>query len=143
MSKPIPGGTDKGKPISTTGREKLQIPGKPPSWKSRLGKSLLGGKAAGKSKRKGLFGSEKKKKPSLAQRFKGKIAGKARRIKKKISNSSIGKTYRAIVKTVKFVVAAVKRTAKLIAKTAVVAYTVAKVMVKSFFKAAKATGKAV
>ena len=108
-----------------------------------MGKSLLGGKTAGKSKRKGLFGSEKKKKPSLAQRIKGKIAGKARQIKKKISNSIIGKTYRAIVKTVKFVVAAVKKTAKLIAKTAVVAYTAAKFMVKSFFKAAKATGKAV
>ena len=68
---------------------------------------------------------------------------KARQLKNKISRSAIGKTYRAIAKTVKFVVKMVKGVARAVAKTAKAVWKATKFVAKTFYKAAKFTGQVV
>ena len=63
--------------------------------------------------------------------------------KRKVSRSFIGKTYRAIAKTIKFVFKVVKGAAKLVVKTALLAWAATKFASKAFYKAAKFTGKVV
>lgn len=99
------------------------------------GKSPLGGNASWKLK--------KSKKPTLIGRIKKRISSGASKLKNKVSNSFIGKTYRAVVKTVKFVFKVIKGVAKAVIATAVFAWKATKFVAKTFFKAAKLTGKAV
>ena len=83
------------------------------------------------------------RKPSLVSRIKRRISFGAKKLKNKISNSFIGKTYRAVVKTVKFVFNVIKGVAKAVIATATFAWKSAKFVTKTFFKAAKFTGKVV
>lgn len=111
----------------------------------KLGKSILPHSFGKKEKtNKGMiFKRRKLKKPGIFQKVKKKIGGGARKLKKKISSSFIGKTYRGVVKTVKFVVNVIRGVAKAVAKTIVAAWKATKFVAKTFYKAAKFTGKVV
>lgn len=100
------------------------------------GKYPFGGDSARKLKKS-------PSKPPLVSRIKKKISSGAGKLKNKISNSFIGKTYRTVVKTVKFVFKVIKGVAKAVVATAVFAWKATKFVAKTFFKAAKLTGKAV
>ena len=79
----------------------------------------------------------------MVQKIKGKIGAGASKLKQRVSNSFIGKAYRAALKAVKFVFGIVKGVAKAVVKTAVAAWKAVKFVGKTFYKAAKFTGKVV
>lgn len=117
-------------------------PAKKPSGK--LGKSMLPGVGGKKKLGRNIFGKKiTPKKPSVVSRIKGKIGSGASKLKKKISNSAIGKTYRAVAKVVKFIVKMVKGVAKAVVKTVKAAWKVTKFVAKTFYKASKFTGKVI
>ena len=92
----------------------------------------------GKKKQgKNIFGTLKK--PTIGQRIKQKLKSGTGKLKNKISNSFIGKGYRAAVKAVKFVSKIVKGIAKTVVKTVFAAWKATKFMAKTFYKAAKFT----
>ena len=130
--------------LGQLGKSRLKSDGSAPKTNGaeKLGKSLYPG-VSGKRKSKGLLGSGKKKNNSLLGRVKRRIGIKARQLKNKISRSAIGKTYRAIAKTVKFVVKMVKGVARAVAKTAKAVWKATKFVAKTFYKAAKFTGQVV
>ena len=90
---------------------------------------------------KNIFGASKK--PTIGQRVKQKLKAGAGKIKNRISNSFIGKGYRAVVKVVKIVAKIVKGVVKAIVKTVVAAWKATKFVAKTFYKAAKSTGNLV
>ena len=86
---------------------------------------------------KGLFGKPlkpklklQKKKPSAIAKIKTKMQNLGRNIKNKVSNSFIGKTYRAV-----------KAAAKMVGKVVSGVYKATKAVVKGFLKASKVAGK--
>ena len=112
------------------------------------GRKLTTGNKLGKISKKSPFGGNSAKKlkkfprkPSFLSRIKKKISFGASKLKNKISNSFIGKTYRAVVKTVKFVFKVIKGVAKAVIATVVFAWKATKFVAKTFYKAAKFTGK--
>ena len=111
--------------------------------KGGLGGSIISSKSGKQKSGRNIFGFKKSNKPSIGQRIKAKIGSGISKIKNKISNSFIGKSYRAIAKAVKFVAAVVMKTARAIKKTVVAAWKATKFVAKTFHKAAKFTGKVV
>lgn len=96
----------------------------------------------------------KPKKPTIVQRIKGKlkasgrkVAGKVRsigrRVKDRISNSFIGKTYRAISKVVVSMGKVIAKVYGAVKKTMAVAYKAVKFATKAFVAASRTVGKAV
>lgn len=78
----------------------------------------------------------------MGQRIKSKIRNKLSNVKKKISNSIIGKGFRAITKSVKFITKAIKGVVKVAIKTVKFTWNATKFIAKKFLSAAKFTGKA-
>ena len=115
----------------------------------KLGLSTIGLKQKPESKLKlNPLGKKKVKpmgsgKPSLAKRVGKKIGSVASKVKSKISNSFIGKTYRAIKKVLKFAWNVVKKVGRAIKKTVKAIYKTVKFSAKAFVKTSKFVGKAV
>ena len=104
----------------------------------KLGKSMLpkwGTRTRG-LKQTGSGRSAKLRKPTVFQRVGKRISASTIKFKNKVSTSAFGKTYRAVVKVVKFVASVVKGVAKAVVKTAKAAWKATKFMARTFYRGA-------
>lgn len=104
---------------------------------SRLGKSIV--QPSKSSPRSSPLG--RRNRNTVLQRMKRKLGVTAWRMKKGISNSFIGKTYRAISKVVKTIVGIAKKIYQAVKKTIKAAWKATKATVKAFWGASKLVGR--
>lgn len=104
---------------------------------SRLGKSIV--QPSKSSPRSSPLG--RRNRNTTLQRMKRKLGVTAWRMKKGISNSFIGKTYRAISKVVKTIVGIAKKIYQAVKKTIKTVWKATKVTAKAFWGASKLVGR--